>query len=55
MIATQPETSHSKRIGYAGQKRWIRPVLTVAGATSGGSTGCVALLSGPRDGPVANP
>lgn len=44
-----------RRMGYAGNKKWVRSVLTVAGATTGGTTGCIALLSGARDNPVANP
>lgn len=39
-------------IGYTGPKRYVRAIVTVAGATSGGTYGGLVLLGDPRDAPV---
>jgi len=44
-----------KRIGYGANKKWVRAVLTTAGATTGGIIGVIALLHDPRGAPVSNP
>ncbi|MFE4647746.1 hypothetical protein [Streptomyces sp. NPDC056707] len=41
-------------IGYKGQKRYLRAVLTAAGTTSGGTLGATVLLANPRVAPVVH-
>ncbi|MER7807918.1 hypothetical protein [Streptomyces sp900116325] len=41
-------------IGYKGQKRYLRVVLTAAGTTSGGTLGATVLLANPRVAPVVH-
>lgn len=41
-------------IGYKGQKRYLRVVLTTAGTTSGGTLGATVLLANPRVAPVVH-
>jgi hypothetical protein len=42
-----------QRVGYVGGGRYIRGVVTVAGATSGGVSGANVILGHPATGPVA--
>src|SRR5258707_10041803 len=45
-----------KRIGYANTtKRWVRPVLTTSGATTGAVAGILVLQHDGRSQPVSNP
>ncbi len=45
-----------KRIGYANTtKRWVRPVLTTTGATTGAVAGILVLQHDGRSQPVSNP
>lgn len=39
-------------IGYLGLKRYVRIVVTVAGATTGAIIGAIAVLANPRHAPV---
>lgn len=39
-------------LGYLGQKRYLRAIVTVAGATTGGVYGAVVALGSPRNAPV---
>ena len=43
----------TKRVGYAGNKRYVRLSLTPVGATSGGTFSAVAVLALPASAPVA--
>lgn len=40
-------------VGYTGPQRYVRLVATQSGATAGGISGAVAILSSPRRTPVA--
>jgi len=42
-----------QRVGYQGGKRYVRPVVTVAGATSGGACAAVVMRGKPHLAPVA--
>lgn len=41
-----------QEVGYIGGKRWVRVVMTVSGATTGGVYGGTAVLGGARSTPV---
>lgn len=41
------------RVGYRGNKRYVRPKVTSTGTTSGGTLGAVAIQGHPRTAPVA--
>lgn len=43
----------AKRIGYRGEKRYVRLSLVSASTTSGGTLGAVALQGHPQDTPTA--
>jgi hypothetical protein len=42
-----------QRVSYIGNRRYIRPVLTVAGATTGGIASAMVLRGAPASAPVA--
>lgn len=42
-----------QRVGYQGNKRYLRPVVTVSGATSGGAVSAVVVRGKPHLAPVA--
>lgn len=42
----------SKRVGYRGDKRYVRVKLTQTGATTGGIIGCTAILGHPGAAPT---
>lgn len=42
-----------KRIGYKGNKRYVRLTLTSAGVTTGGTLGAIAVLGHPHSAPTA--
>ena len=42
-----------KRIGYRGEKRYVRLTLTSAGTTSGGTIGATAVRGHPRHAPAS--
>jgi hypothetical protein len=44
-----------KRVGYGANKKWVRAVITTAGATTGAIVGVIAFLHDARGNPVANP
>lgn len=35
-----------QKVGYIGAQRYVRPVLTVASATTGGLSSCIAVVGG---------
>ncbi len=39
-------------LGYQGSKRYVRAIVTVAGATTGGIYGATVILGDPNDAPV---
>lgn len=41
-----------QRVGYIGSKRYVRVVVTVSGATTGGVYGASIVLGSPRKAPV---
>jgi len=43
-----------KRIGYIGNKRYARVVITSTGVTTGGAFSAVAVVASPLHAPVAN-
>jgi len=42
-----------QRVGYIGNKRFVRPVLTVSGATTGALSSVQVVLGDPASAPVA--
>jgi hypothetical protein len=60
LLATTPRTSGvsqnvSKRIGYRGNKRYVRANAISTGVTSVGCVGITAILINPSIAPVSNP
>ena len=57
LIGTPPtflaaDDALSKRVGYRGDKRYVRVKLTQTGATTGGIIGCTAVLGHPGAAPT---
>lgn len=50
---TSTDSSVTKRVGYVGNKRYVRLTLTPTGATTGGLFGAVALRGHALSNPVA--
>lgn len=48
------DDSVCKRIGYHGNKRYVRLVITSTGVTTGGAFSAVAVVASPLHAPVAN-
>lgn len=46
-------TNSIQRIGYKGVRQFIRGVVTVAGATTGGVYGAIVIRGAPRHAPLA--
>jgi hypothetical protein len=46
-------SSTQQIVGYKGQKRFVRPVVTVAGATTGGVYGAAMLRGGAQQEPAS--
>lgn len=60
LLATTPRTSGVaqnvvKRIGYAGNKRYVQALLVKTGVTSVGCAGVAVMLFNPEQAPTVNP
>jgi hypothetical protein len=54
LIDSTAEDSTIQRVGYIGNKKYLRVVLTEAGTISAGIVGVYAILGNPRNSPPSN-
>jgi hypothetical protein len=52
-VFTSADANTTKKVGYKGNKRYVRVKVVQTGATTGGFIGCIATQGHPKTAPVA--